>query len=286
MTCVTHLTTPTSTCRQLSSRSPRPARLCHTYPFASLAFRGIAPFGRTPSCRLVTLSSRSKTSLFACTTISERKSRPTSTMPWTRAGRRRFFRHSSGALDTTRFSEGKGSDVLTFCVATLSPRALYVHSRRTMSGTSLSVESPHRYHHHHHHHHYQPPQTEKEEVYYLLFANKPWSGDAQRSTVILSTSFTSTLHHNPPTHQKLTSYIYFPSVHYPLHHIFRVPFLLRSRTLLLVFSIRNTIRLSMLSCPSFGPTLLTRFGLAILKHALRIVRRVICTYGVRAIRYP
>ena len=79
--CATYLTTPTSTCRQLSSRSPRPARLCRPYPFASLAFRGIAPFGRTPSCRLSTLSSRSKTSLFACTSISERQSRPTSTMP-------------------------------------------------------------------------------------------------------------------------------------------------------------------------------------------------------------
>ena len=143
----------------------------------------------------------------------------------------------------------------------------------------MSVESPHRYHHHHHHH-YQPPEAEKDEVYYLLFTNKPWSGDAQRSTVILPTSFTPH-HHNPPTHQNLTSYIHSPSVHYPLHRIFRVPFLPRSRTLsssylfFLCFSILNTIRLSMLPCPSFGPALLTRFRLAILKHELRIVLRTL-----------
>jgi len=270
MICVTSPTKSTSACRQPYSRSLPPARLCGPYRFASLAFRGIATFGRTPSCRLVTPSSRSKTSLFACTTTSARQSRPTSTMPWARIGRRKFSRRSSGALDMTRFSEGKVSDVWTFWLATLSPRVLYVLSRRTISGTSFSVESPHHCRHHHHHHHYQPPQAEKEEVYYLLFANKPWSGDAQRSTVILSTSFTSALHHNPPTHQNLTSY---KSVHYPLHHIFQSPFLPRSRTLLLLaFSIRNTIRLFMLPSHSFG---LTRSRLAILKHDLRIVLRTL-----------
>ena len=280
MTCVTTPTTPTSGCPQPLSRSPRPARLCSPYRFASLVSPGTAPFGRTPSCRLGT-SSPFTTFLFACTTISARKSRLTSTTPWAGIGRRKFARCSSSALGATMLSAGKDSDASTFWVATLSHRVLLELSRRTKSGTSLSVESPHCYHHHPHHHH-QQPEAEKEEVYYLLFANKPWSGDAQRSTVILSTSFTSALHHNlQTTHQNLTSYIHPPSVHYPLHHIFRLYFLTRSWTLysphflFCLFSIRNTIRLSMLSSHSFGLTLLTRYRLAILKQDLRIVLRTL-----------
>ena len=279
-TCVTTPTSPTSDSHQPFSRSPPPARLSRPYRFASLAFLGAAPFEPIPRCHLGVPSSPSKTFLFACTSISARQSRPTSTMPWARLGRRRLLRRSTGALGMTQLSEGRGSDVLTFWSVTLSPKASYVLSRRTRSGTLLSVKPPHRYHHHHHHH-YQPPEAEKDEVYYLLFANKPWSGDAQRSTVILPTSFTPH-HHNPPTHQNLTSYIHSPSVHYPLHHIFRAPFLPRSWThsssylFFLCFSILNTIRLSMLPCPSFGPTLLlTRFRLAILKHELRIVLRTL-----------
>ena len=280
-TCVTTPTTPTSSCPQPLSWSPRPAHLCGPFQFALLASPGTAPFGRTPSSRLGAWSPF-RTFLFACTTISARKSRLTSTTPWASLGRLKFASRSSGALGATRLNAGKVSDVSTFWVATLSPKALPVLSRRTKSGTSLSVESPHRYRHHHPHHHYQQPEAEKEEVYYLLFANKPWSGDAQRSTVILSTSFTSALHHNlQTTHQNLTSYIHPPSVHYPLHHIFRPSFLTRSWTLpsphflFCLFSIRNTIRLSMLPSHSFGLILLTRCRLAILKQDLRIVLRTL-----------
>jgi hypothetical protein len=274
-------TTPSTTYRypQLFLRSRPPARLGSPYTFALLASPGNAPFGRTRRYRLGVPSSLSKTFLFACTTISAPKLRPTSTTLWARLGRRKSSRRSSGALGMTLFSAGKASDVWTFWAAMLWHRALRVLSRRRKSGRLFSVESTHRYHHLHHHH-YQQPEAEKEEVYYLLFANKPWSGDAQRSTVILSTSFTSALHHNPPTHQKLTSYIHPPSVHYPLHHIFRPPFLTRSWThsphfCFLFFSIRNTIRLFMLPSHSFRLTLLTCCRLAILKHDLRIVLRTL-----------
>jgi hypothetical protein len=131
------------------SRSPRPARRWRPYLFALLASPGTAPFGRTPHCRLGTPSSPFKTFLFVCTTISAPRSRPTSKTPWPRLGRREFVRRSSGALGMIWPSAGKDSDVWTFWAVTLSHRALRVLSRRTRSGASLSVESPHHYHHHH-----------------------------------------------------------------------------------------------------------------------------------------
>jgi hypothetical protein len=72
---------PTYGFPQLFLWSRPPAHLGSPYPFALLASPGTAPFGRTRRCRLGTPSSPSRTSLFACTTISVRKSRPTSTTP-------------------------------------------------------------------------------------------------------------------------------------------------------------------------------------------------------------
>jgi hypothetical protein len=181
-------------------------------------------------------------------------------------------------LGMTRFSEGRDSDVPTFWAAALSHRASYVLSRRTMSGTSSSVESPHCYHHHRQHQQQQQQQVaEKEEVYYSLFTNKAWSGDAQRSTVLLYASLLPAHHHNPPTHQNphithsSSVRTLSPSSYFPGSFLDAITDAILFTTFIFLFSIRNTIRLSMLPCRSFRPC----FRLAILKHYLRIVLRTL-----------
>ncbi len=273
-TCVTNPPSQTRSCREPFSSSPRRARPCLTCQFASLVSRGNASFGLTPPCRLATQSSPSKTSSSCSTITSAFKSRETSTMLWARRGRWKFSRHSSGASGMTRLSGGRGSDVSTSWVAAYTLRASYELSRRTMSGTSSSVEFPHRCHLERDHH-----QTKKEKKCIICYL--PTNPGATTPSEVLYNH----THHSPPLSiiisqsiKHLTSIIHPPSVHYPFL-IFPTAFLTRSWTLFFFFiliSIRNTIRLSMLPCPSLRHALLTCCRLAVLTHTLRIVLRTLC----------